>query len=159
MIANCPSLESPPAIIGRQKHIVSEAGQESNERVRHALEHYSSARLELLLPKIYSLVGQALDGGDSDHSRVSSETAFQASRLAQLLPRSQPIPEIAADPDGEISFDWIGPSGRMFSVSVDAVGRLAYAGRFGENSKIHGVEQLSDSCPPEIIRGIERAQE
>lgn len=47
----------------------------------------------------------------------------------------------------------------MFSASIDRSGRIAYAGRFGERSKVHGVEELSDSLPQEILRGIEKATE
>jgi hypothetical protein len=159
MIAYCPSLENSPAIVG-QENGASDAALESNERVRKALEHYSSSRLELLVPEIMSLVRDIdKNGRDRDQKSVSRDTAIQARRFAELLPKSQPIPEVAADPDGEISFDWFGRSGGMFSVSVDATGRLAYAGRFGEKSKVHGVEQLSSLCPPEVLRGIERTEE
>jgi hypothetical protein len=45
----------------------------------------------------------------------------------------------------------------MFSVSVGADGRLSYAGRFSDTSKIHGMEQLSEMFPREILVGIEKA--
>jgi hypothetical protein len=68
-----------------------------------------------------------------------------------------PVPEVTSDPDGEISFDWFGSEGKMFSVSLNRNRRIAYAGRFGEMSKVHGIEQLSEVCPPEILRGIAKA--
>jgi hypothetical protein len=34
--------------------------------------------------------------------------------------------------------------------------RELYAGRFSELSKVHGIEHISDSCPQEILRGIEK---
>ncbi|HKN75513.1 MAG TPA: hypothetical protein VJW94_10085 [Candidatus Acidoferrum sp.] len=85
---------------------------------------------------------------------INEDAGQMAIKFATLLPTSIPVPEVGVDPDGEISFDWLGPSGKMFSVSVDKKGRLAYAGRFGEKRKNSGVEQLSDICPPEIILGI-----
>ena len=88
---------------------------------------------------------------------IDGETKRMAIKLATLLPASVPTPEVAFDSDGEISFDWLGPANKIFSVSIDRSGRLAYAGRFGEKRKNNGVEQLSETCPTEIIQGIERA--
>jgi len=88
---------------------------------------------------------------------IDEDTQRAAIRFATLLPSSVPVPEIAADPDGEVSFDWIGNSYNVFSVSVDRNGRLAYAGRFSEGRRVNGVEQLSAVCPPEIVLGIEKA--
>jgi hypothetical protein len=88
---------------------------------------------------------------------ANEDTQQMAIKFAKLLPTSITAPEIGVDPDGEISFDWLGASNKIFSVSVDSHGRLAYAGRFGEKQKINGVEQLLENCPPEIIRGIKRA--
>lgn len=158
MIANCPPVANPPAIIGKQEHGASQAAEELNGRYRDVFEHYRSPRLQLLVSEIMSLVrSTGVNVGNRDQEPVSHNTAIQASKFVELLPKSLPIPEVAADPDGEISFDWSSQIGSMFSVSIDATGRLAYAGRFGERSKIHGIEQLSESLPREILGGIERA--
>jgi len=157
MIAYCPSLEDSPAAMTWQAQGASEAASQLATHLGEVLENYSGPRLQLLIPEILALVrGSEVESSDSEQAPVTPATATQALRLAVLLPKSQQIPEISADPDGEISFDWVGNSGMMFSVSIDATGRLAYAGRFGERSKIHGIEQLSSSCPHEILRGIER---
>lgn len=84
-------------------------------------------------------------------------TAAAALNFALQLPRWLPSPEISADPDGEISFDWFGSSGKMYSVSIDQSGRLSYAGWFREDSRTHGTEKLSEIPPEEILRGIARA--
>ncbi len=161
MIAYCPTLESPPALFDRGESGASEAASKVGEQLRQFIDHYSRPRLEILIPEILSLVrSSAEDCGDGiEAAPVSRETATQAVRFAVLLPKSLPIPELAVDPDGEISFDWIGKTGKMFSASIDGSGRIAYAGRFGEKSKVHGTEPLSDSCPQEILRGIEKATE
>jgi hypothetical protein len=106
-----------------------------------------------------SEIEQILDesAGTIDGTPVDAATATAAIQFAYLLPWSIPMPEVAPDADGEISFDWIGPLGKMFSVSLDRTGRISYAGRFGRRSNIHGTEQLSTACPQEIIRGIRRA--
>ena len=102
-----------------------------------------------------ALLGEGADS--TENAAVSHETAWKAVAFARLLPRGLPIPEIAPDPDGEISFDWIGRSGKMFSVSIGSDGRISYAGRFGDKSKTHGTEQLSEILPREILFGIEKA--
>ena len=158
MIAYAPALENPPAIIGGHGSGASETASELCGRIEDFFVHYSRPRLSLLVPEILSLVrSTAGNPNSSEASPVSEDTAREAVKFAILLPKSLPIPEISSDPDGEISFDWIGKTGAMFSVSVDTTGRLAYAGRFGEKSKVHGIEQLSESCPQEILRGIQRA--
>ena len=50
-----------------------------------------------------------------------------ASMFIQALPDSVPMPEIAAEPDGQISLDWMPSKSRVFSISVGKSGRLAYA--------------------------------
>ena len=155
MIACGPGLEIPPAVIRRESG-ASEAASRLSEQLEEFVQHYAAPRLEILVPEITPLIRTA---ADREMTPVSPDTATQALNFALLLPNSLPIPEISSDPDGDISFDWISKTGKMFSASIDGTGRIAYAGRFGERSKIHGVEQLSDSLPQEILRGIEKASE
>ena len=118
--------------------------------LKRSFDHYLEPRLNLLVPEIESVV--------KDEPVVKADTFGAAIRFAYCLPRFGPLPEVSVDPDGEISFDWISPSGdEMFSVSVNNQNQLAYAGWFGEKSRVHGIEQLGQSCPQEIIRGIFKA--
>ena len=158
MIAYSGSMQ-PYAVIRGYDSGSSDAASELSARLDTVLRHYSEHRLEILVPEILSVTRSTRDDLVTEQAPVEPETAAHAIRFAVLLPKSQAIPEISADPDGDISFDWIGKTGNMFSVSVDRNGRLAYAGRFGDNSKIHGIEQLFQTCPPEILRGIERTAE
>jgi hypothetical protein len=122
------------------------------ESLRQSFSHYLEPRLSLLRPELESLA----DSEDAC-TPADSETIRAAIQFAYCLPRFAPLPEVSVDPDGEISFDWLSPSGEMFSVSVNKQNRLAYAGWFGEKSRIHGIEQLAENCPQEIIRGIQKA--
>jgi hypothetical protein len=116
--------------------------------VRETFSHYLAPRVAWLASEIEQVLSE---------SSIDRPTADAALAFSLVLPRSLPAPEVAPEADGEISFDWLGPSGKVFSVSVDGSGRLAYAGRFGPRSRVHGTEQLSIACPPEIIRGISKA--
>lgn len=129
-------------------------GSPSSRRPIRVAEEDAPSRIEQLLSEIDEVVRESALAGSLP---ADEDTKRMAIKFAALLPTSIPIPEIASDPDGEISFDWLGPSDKIFSVSVDKNGRLAYAGRFGEKRKINGVEQLSEICPPEVLLGIERA--
>jgi hypothetical protein len=119
-----------------------------------AAERAVPSRIDRLVPEIHEVVRESRAAGAVP---VNEDTKRMAIKFAAILPSFVPVPEIAADPDGEVSFDWLGSSHNVFSVSVDQTGRLAYAGKFSEGRKINGVEQLSDVCPPVIILGIEKA--
>lgn len=131
---------------------VSDAACRVTRVFEESLIHYLEPRVGRLLPEIENLLG--VSNGAS--TPVDQDTALAAMRFAYSLPRFGPLPEVSADPDGEISFDWAAPSGEMFSVSVNKQNRLAYAGWFGERSRVHGIEQLADGCPQQIVRGIEK---
>lgn len=87
---------------------------------------------------------------------VTAETREAASALLAKLPGGIPEPEIGADPDGEIAFEWeLGPE-LVFSVSVRGGDkRLSYAGLYGR-SKVHGTEFLGEAIPDPITLGIGR---
>jgi len=147
----CPPLDSSFGPLDWASSGVSDEASHIKRLLKESWEHYLEPRLELLLPEIESLVS------DETSVPIDPDTIQAAKQFAYCLPRFGPLPEVSTDPDGEISFDWLAPSGKMFSVSVNKHRRLAYAGWFGEKSRIHGIEQLAESCPQEILRGIARA--
>jgi hypothetical protein len=131
---------------------VSDVAEQVKLAFQETVMHYLEGRLDVLVPEIVNLRGAA-----DDSIPVDVDTILAAVRFAYSLPRLGPLPQVSADPDGEISFDWSGSSGEMFSVSVNKHNRLAYAGWFGENSRVHGIEQLAESCPRQIVWGIDKA--
>jgi hypothetical protein len=135
----------------------SDAAREIGQLIDLELRRYAEPRVALLVSDIEQIFADSNGNGRIDRSVVDADTAENSIKFAYLLPRSFPTPEVAPDPDGDISFDWIGESGKMFSVSVDARGRLAYAGSFNNGVRVHGTQQLSEICPPEIIWGIKKA--
>ncbi len=153
MTQYCPTFDTSLWLRDRTSTGVSEVARQVKLSLEKSLGHYLEPRLELLLPEIENLHAVS----DETSIPVDLDTIRAARRFAYSLPRFGPLPEVSADPDGEISFDWIAPSGQMFSVSVNKQNRLAYAGWFGEKSRIHGIEQLAESCPQQILRGIEKA--
>jgi len=99
------------------------------------------------------------DGWDGEGSRaVSNSTLRVAERVAQALftqlPLGTPAPDLVADSDGEISFDWIIERGRIFSLSVSAPGRVSYAARFGDSGSTRGWQQLDLSSQSALAESV-----
>lgn len=76
-------------------------------------------------------------------------------RFLALMPVTFPAPHIAADPDGEVSFEWKADRGWMFSLSFGADQSITYAGLFGPG-RVRGVEYFADEIPPPILEGLRR---
>ncbi len=157
MMIHHPSQDGSIALAAPTIHASSEAAQLIDRVIREGLRHFAKPRIETLVSDIERIVEESPHDSGGGFARVEVETAMAAIQFASLLPWSLPTPEVAPDADGEILFDWLGSSGKIFSVSVDKTGRIAYAGRFGDRSKVHGIEQLSTTCPQEVVRGIARA--
>lgn len=69
-----------------------------------------------------------------------------AREIIRLLPETETPPDIGADPDGEVGFEWIIETRWRFSFSISGEGRLSYAGLFGR-SKAHGVDFFHGENP------------
>ena len=87
---------------------------------------------------------------------VLFETYEKAKRFAQALPFGIPVPEVSAEPDGEITFEWFVAPTRVFSVSVSPNNELNYAGLFGA-SRTYGTEVFHDAIPEVVLSHIKRA--
>ena len=150
MTEYCPSIDSSLGLRHLASTSVSDAARQVERSFEVSLRHYLRTRLETLVPEIENLNLVTYEASIP----VDEDTIRAATQFVYSLPRFGPTPEVSVDPDGEISLDWASPSGKMFSVSVNKQNRLAYAGWFGEKSKVHGIEQLDEVCPQEIVRGI-----
>lgn len=129
------------------------------EMQRHSLASMSLGRAKQDgLDNLYATFAESCqDGWDGyDASAASYESYQRAKRFIEALPTSFPIPEVALDPDGEVSLEWYGQPGRVFSVSIGANDELAYAGRFSPTRKTHGTELFTDQIPKVILDNIRR---
>jgi hypothetical protein len=79
---------------------------------------------------------------------------INADRFVRALPEGMALPEVAAEPDGWISLDWIKSRNRLFSLSVGSSDRLAYAWLDGSD-KGHGVIRFDGKrIPSRILENI-----
>jgi hypothetical protein len=79
----------------------------------------------------------------------------EAKKIIKLLPSSIQIPEIIAEPNGEIGFEWRRSKGQVFVISIGGKHRINYAGIFGDN-KTHGSEYFEEAIPSVIIENLRR---
>ena len=82
---------------------------------------------------------------------ISRETYSEARKLLRMMPSFLPRPDISAEPDGEITFEWYREKYSVFVISVGGNNLITHAGLFGKSNKIHGSEYFTDELP-EIIR-------
>jgi len=87
---------------------------------------------------------------------ISRETYFEARKLLTMIPLSFQMPEILAEPDGEIGFEWYKDKDSVFVISVSGNNIITYAGLFGTSNKTHGTECFADELPRIILENIRR---
>jgi hypothetical protein len=92
------------------------------------------------------------DGADG--AAIDPVAASQTERFLRALPDGLPLPDLAVDPDGSISLDWLPSRHRLFSVSIGKSSRLAFAWLDGSD-KGHAVARFDGRIvPPLILAGI-----
>jgi len=87
---------------------------------------------------------------------VQPATIHYAREFLDGLPAFVSDPDIYADTDGEVVFEWDFGRRRVFSVSIGPDGTLTYAGLFG-HKRAHGIEELAGSIPEVVATNIIRA--
>lgn len=109
-----------------------------------------------VISQIHAVAAErASDEVDSDEfASVSDDVIERATHFVRAIPDALALPEVAADPDGSISFDWIAGRARVFSVSVGNTNRVSFAWIDGTD-RGHGVARFDgDVIPTRVIEGI-----
>lgn len=153
----------PDTSTGGASPHASAAGQDAKEvydRLRDALsqirdERHTAARSGLI-DVLDDCDHEGWDGADA--AAVSIDAYVHARIFLESLPSTFPTPDVYAEPDGEIAFDWVVSRTRMFSVSFGSDRRLAYSGLIDGNSA-YGTEEISDHFPPLIAGYLRRLYE
>jgi hypothetical protein len=84
---------------------------------------------------------------------VNFDAYLQARRFLESLPTTAPPPEVSADPDGEISLDWVFGPRKALTLSIGANGRCSYAWIRGKRTS-RGTEWLDDEVPTNILSAL-----
>lgn len=106
---------------------------------------------ERLLNELDDLLAEAsLPGWDGHSGKPLDIAAYDFARmLIRALPTTAPLPEVSADPDGEVSLDWSFGYRRALTVSVGPTGRCAYAWVLGQETN-RGTAWIDDEIPESI---------
>ena len=109
------------------------------------------------LERLYSLLEEcATDNWDGYGAQSIDPNSFdEAERFIRALPTTISNPEIAVDPDGEISLEWYLEPRKVFSVSIGKRNEITYAGLYGPN-KAYGREYFGDEIPKAIFDNLDR---
>ncbi len=94
-----------------------------------------------------------IDWDGYDSLPLSPVAVQRTTQLLYQLPEGFTFPEIAAEPDGSVSLDWMLSRSRMVSISVGESDRLAYAWLDGTD-KGHAVAKHDGITFPNRILGV-----
>lgn len=81
---------------------------------------------------------------------VTPQSLNVALEFLEKLPAFVANPEIAADPDGEISFEWFKSDDMILTLSINSERKIAYAGILGEE-RPRGIENFGLEVPSTIL--------
>lgn len=92
------------------------------------------------------------DGSGAAPLNVSAVAAAEI--FIRALPEGVPLPEVAPEPDGSVSLDWIKSRHRQLSLSIGGMDRVAYAWHDGTD-RGHAVASFDGTkIPNRILEGI-----
>ncbi len=109
------------------------------------------------LQELYNVWGEcSSENWDGYGAQPVDPNSFnEAERFIRALPTTVRKPEVAVDPDGEISLEWYFEPRKVFSVSIGKRSEITYAGLYGLN-KTYGREYFDDEIPKAIFDNFER---
>jgi hypothetical protein len=157
-----PAIESPANMLRSGRSGFSREAdyidKEKKSLIDRLLETFSFGERER---KIISLFNSSLsecvhDNWDGYNALpVSLMTYIKALIFLLTLPASVKLPDISSDPDGSVSMEWYRSPEWLFSLSIDADGKLDYAAIFGDK-KHHGTMYFIDGIDRDILNFIGR---
>lgn len=141
---------------------VSPAADELRNRIQDTLTELAGSlalrgTAEAALAELERLRMAAAEANWDGHGALPLDAGAvdQAFRFIQALPTTIPVPDVSADPDGEVDLLWQLDPTRTISVSVAANGRLAYAALIG-SAQSFGTEWLANEIPQQILDNLAR---
>lgn len=126
---------------------------ELQEEIRwHLLTSYTvRADRERVLGDLEDLWTEASHPGWDGYGAapMSPEAYDFAKKFIRVLPTAAPLPELSADPDGEVALDWSFGDRRVLSVRIGPRGRCTFAWLLGQRSN-RGTDWIDDEIPAPI---------
>ncbi len=124
---------------------------------RHLARSNYLSTPELLFDEIIEIwkEHQAAGWDGESASPISREAVSAALGFAQLLPLELEKPEVVAEHDGSIGFEWRSAD-CILALSFLPNGSYTFAGHFPRKQKLHGSGQLDDTVPAEVWARLEK---
>lgn len=153
-----------PTMVTRTSSMVKveSHGSKSVSEEPFSSEHSQSYTNDLHARAIVDLFQVFLECSEQDWDGYGAKEVEPAALLLAIgfldkLPRYIATPEIAADPDGEISFEWFRADDTILTLSISSEGKLSFAGIFGKD-KPHGIENydMGQDIPSDILWYLSR---
>lgn len=95
------------------------------------------------------------DGGDA--APITPEVVDSVYNFIQALPKGIAMPDIAPEPDGSISLDWIQTGPRIVSVSIGPFRIISYAW-LNESGSGYGTFYFSSSVPKQVLKKLKEGE-
>ena len=138
------TLDYPPTVL-----MMEHAARKPRERLRESNAFGNHPVFEELREVWQECRKPGWDGhGATPVERAALEAAY---RLLDMLPLGFPRPSISAQPDGLLTLEWYRTPTRNFSISIDPIGCIHYAGLFGADEH-YGTVAFFDGLPERILR-------
>ncbi|HXI13803.1 MAG TPA: hypothetical protein VNM92_14340 [Thermoanaerobaculia bacterium] len=115
----------------------------------------------IVISEIHDLAADCIDPAwdGEEATAIYPIVVERAINFIRALPNDVRLPQVAADPDGALSLDWISSRTRVFSVSVGSTNRLAYAWIDGTD-RGHAVARFDGTAIPGLIMdGIRQVED
>lgn len=140
------AVQQPPRVVYKFDS-TKNTTQESQELLSDELVRVCEGTVDALL----QTAGEPNWDGDGADP-IDAETVLVAKRFVKLLPGEIELPEISADPHGNVDFDWCLDNGTLFTISIGKEGEVAMAGmRQDKPFLIRATERDGDASLPGIL--------
>ncbi len=106
--------------------------------------------------QLQALVAECAGSGwDANEAEPDSNcAAIRAADFIRALPEGFPLPELAPEPDGSISLDWIASRNRLVSLSIGNSDQLPYAWVIDGHSGHAVVVFDGTNMPPDFLKRV-----
>lgn len=144
------ALARPGSAVSAEAKAVQQAASEAIDSVERSRALFGAKANTIY--ELWALANEcSQEGWDGEHARpLDREAIHRAIELIRALPDYVPLPELAPEPDGAVSLDWIRSRNRVLSISVSGRDRLAFAWLDG-TARGHGVEPFVEGSIPERL--------
>jgi len=135
----------------RQRMVSSmRVGPEAKSSLQHSRSYTGNRRWQVV-SELWRLFEEChTDGWDEYGAKGVAVEAFKVGlEFVEKLPLFVDNPEVGADPDGDVSFEWFKSDDTVLTLSINSERKIAYAGAFGQE-RPRGIENFGSDIPSAI---------